>query len=67
MKRLAILAVTAVLAVVLSACGESAEKRAADQRAAEKNTPSSMQQNQDNTMATPAPEEANKPAGATGQ
>lgn len=41
MKRLALLAVTAFMAVILSACGESAQKKA------ENNATSSTQQSQD--------------------
>lgn len=45
MKRLALLAITGFLAVVLSACGESAEKKAEDNAAV---------QSQENTGAAPA-------------
>ncbi|CDZ78539.1 hypothetical protein BN59_02849 [Legionella massiliensis] len=47
MKRLALLAITGFLAVVLSACGESAEKKA-------ENGATSAVQSQENTGAAPA-------------
>jgi hypothetical protein len=52
MKRLALLTITAFLAVVLSACGEHAEKKAEDGAAA--NAPAS----QENTGTQAAPGDA---------
>ncbi|WP_156812550.1 hypothetical protein [Legionella tunisiensis] len=56
MKRLALLAVTACLAVLLSACGDKAEKKA------ENNAATTVEQQTQPTDATTAPSDANKPA-----
>jgi hypothetical protein len=53
MKRLALLTITACLAVVLSACGERAEKKV------ETGTADSVQQ------AQPSPDNTNTPSDAT--
>ncbi|MCC5016096.1 MULTISPECIES: hypothetical protein [Legionella] len=57
MKRLALLAVTACLAVLLSACGDKAEKKAED------NAATTVEQTQPaGTTDTTTPSDANKPA-----
>lgn len=57
MKRLALLAVTACLAVLLSACGDKAEKKAED------NAATTVEQTQPaSTTDTTAPSDTNKPA-----
>ena len=57
MKRLALLAVTACLAVLLSACGDKAEKKAED------NAATTVEQTQPaGKTDTTTPSDANKPA-----
>ncbi|ASQ45351.1 hypothetical protein [Legionella clemsonensis] len=62
MKRLALLAVTAFLAVILSACGENAERKA------ENNATTTMeQQDQNKATDTTGTTDANKTEHTTGQ
>lgn len=61
MKRLALLAVTAFMAVILSACGENAEKKAED------NAATTVEQQQPQDQGTTGATDTSKPAEQSGQ